>query len=126
MPESLKLASGETVRCELRFESSGFLALLIRFLGPLLKADRPEACWITDRRVVKRVAGGKDHELAIGDIGTAFWNTSSNSFALVAKSGDKGLLVPLVSNAKEAAAALAAAGVRVEEESASPRRRFLE
>lgn len=124
MAETLSLRPDETLLAEARFRTSGLLRILVAFLGPFLKSSPSTGAWITDRRVVKR-AGGTDLELPLDRLATAYHNTTSGSLALVTNPSDMSLLLELVENGPELVAALRKLGIKVEEESMSPRRPFL-
>lgn len=109
---------------ELEFQTGGFLHFLLSLLGPLLKSEKPEAGRLTADRLVKRTAT-QTFELPLDQVELVYRNTTSDSFACVGRDPSQSLLFPMVANADAFAAALRARGVGVEEESTSPRRRFL-
>lgn len=125
MADTSFLSADEQVQVEFQFKTSGGLGFLVKLLGPLLKADTPDGAFVTNQRVVKLVNGKAPLGIPLNQIEKVYWNTSSNSFAVVAQGQKDGLLIPLVNNAGEVGNALTAMNVALEKESMSPRRRFL-
>ena len=118
------LEEGETVMVEFEFRRSGCLYSLAKVLS-ILTGPQPVAAAVTDRRVFKVLPKGHVLAVRLEGVERAYWNTASNSFAIVAKDRAESLRLPLVENTQDVHDALRARAIEVEQERMSPRRRFL-
>lgn len=118
--------SAEDEVMQIQFKTSGFLNFLIRFLKPFLRAQPPRSAHIAGGCLVKDIGKPAPLSLALSEVERVYWNTTSDSFAFVARGERSGLLIPLVVNARELAQHVAGLGIPVEQEMTSPRRRFLD
>ncbi len=123
--KDIALQPGETVVVQAQFIEGGFLGFLLKILGPLLNAEKTLAAVVTDQRVVKKGSNGVDLSLPLSEIAMVYRNTSSDSLAVVGKDQSQSLLIARVANCDAFVDALRDKGIAVENESTSPKRRYL-